>query len=76
MVNLSAPPFGPHLPPCNPSSDAGSAAAPVAAAVQNGLWCVAKPSVPPKTHQEALDYACGEGAADCEAIRPHGPLFP
>ncbi|CAA2993517.1 glucan endo-1,3-beta-glucosidase 3-like [Olea europaea var. sylvestris] len=75
MFNPSTPPFGPHLPPCNPSGDAGSAAAPVATGVQNGLWCVAKPSVPPETLQEALDYACGEGAADCEAIRPHGHCY-
>ncbi|CAI9758492.1 unnamed protein product [Fraxinus pennsylvanica] len=75
MVNPSTPPFGPHLPPCNPSGHAGSAAAPVAAGVQNGLWCVAKPSVPPETLQEALDYACGEGAADCEAIRPRGHCY-
>ncbi|KAL2499596.1 O-Glycosyl hydrolase family 17 protein [Abeliophyllum distichum] len=75
IVNPSTPPFGPHLPPCNPSGGAGSAVAPVAAGVQNELWCVAKPSVPAETLQEALDYACGEGAADCEAIRPRGHCY-
>lgn len=36
---------------------------------------MAKPSVPPDTLQEALDYACGEGGADCEEIRPHGSCY-
>ncbi|XP_073293842.1 glucan endo-1,3-beta-glucosidase 3-like isoform X1 [Primulina huaijiensis] len=72
MANPTSPPFGlPHLPPCNPS---GSVGAPVAG-VHHGLWCVAKPNVPAGTLQEALDYACGEGGADCEAIKPQGACF-
>ncbi|KAI3451933.1 hypothetical protein Pfo_008598 [Paulownia fortunei] len=74
MANPASPPFGPHLPPCNPSEGGGSVGAPVAG-VHNGLWCVAKPSVPPETLQEALDYACGEGGADCEAIRNDGHCY-
>lgn len=76
MTNPANPPYGLHLPPCNPSGGGGrgAVAAPVAS-VRRGLWCVAKPSVPPETLQDALDYACGEGGADCEAIRPRGSCY-
>ncbi|XP_072951957.1 glucan endo-1,3-beta-glucosidase 12-like [Typha angustifolia] len=39
------------------------------------LWCVAKPTVPADKLQEAMDYACGEGGADCEEIGPNGSCF-
>lgn len=39
------------------------------------LWCVAKPSVPEETLQEAMGYACGEGGADCQEIMPNGSCF-
>ncbi|KAK6918048.1 X8 domain [Dillenia turbinata] len=38
------------------------------------VWCVAKPTVPDKIIQEALDYACGSGA-DCSPIEPSGSCF-
>lgn len=73
---------GPHLPPCVPSHGGGWVGGPAAAPATGGhggggggLWCVAKPSVPPETLQEALDYACGEGDADCEAISPTGSCY-
>lgn len=69
-ATANPPPFGPHLPPCNPSR---SAPAPVHRG--HGSWCVAKPSVPAETLQEALDYACGEGNVDCEAIKQDGSCF-
>ncbi|KAH6760209.1 hypothetical protein C2S51_017158 [Perilla frutescens var. frutescens] len=65
-------PFGPHLPPCDPSRSAG---APAHHGHGHGAWCVAKPSVPADTLQEALDYACGEGSADCEAIKQDGSCY-
>nr|GMC60060.1 glucan endo-1,3-beta-glucosidase 12 [Ipomoea batatas] len=74
MFNPATPPYGPHLPPCKPSGGEVSVPAPAAAA-HGGLWCVAKPNVPPETLKEAMDYACGEGGADCEAIRPHGSCY-
>nr|CAD1837846.1 unnamed protein product [Ananas comosus var. bracteatus] len=40
-----------------------------------GLWCVAKPTVPEEKLQEAMDYACGEGGADCEEIKPNGSCY-
>lgn len=39
------------------------------------MWCVAKPSVPEETLQEAMDYACGEGRGDCDAIMPSGRCY-
>lgn len=75
MSNPATPPFGPHLPPCDPSHGGGSVGAPVAGVHHHGLWCVAKPSVPAETLQEALDYACGEGDADCEAIKQDGSCY-
>lgn len=80
LFNPISPSYGPHLPPCSPSHGGvgGPAAAPATGGGvhgSSGLWCVAKPSVPPETLQEALDYACGEGAADCEAISPTGNCY-
>ncbi|KAL3813681.1 hypothetical protein ACJIZ3_014949 [Penstemon smallii] len=75
MMNPATPPFGPHLPPCNPFEGGGSPVGAPAPVAHNGVWCVAKPSVPSETLQEALDYACGEGGADCEAITPHGSCY-
>ncbi|KAJ9564124.1 LOW QUALITY PROTEIN: hypothetical protein OSB04_000090 [Centaurea solstitialis] len=86
----ASPPHYPNLPPCNPrpyprprGRHGGGAAAPpplggLAAppvVSHEGLWCVAKPSVPADTLQEAMDYACGAGGADCEAISPAGSCY-
>ncbi|CAN6229506.1 unnamed protein product [Urochloa humidicola] len=38
------------------------------------LWCVAKPTVPDPIIQEAMDYACGSGAA-CDSIMPTGACY-
>jgi X8 domain len=38
------------------------------------LWCVAKPAVPDPIIQEAMDYACGEGA-DCSPTKANGPCY-
>lgn len=82
LFNPISPSHGPHLPPCIPSHGVGWGGGGVPAAAPatgghggGGLWCVAKPSVPPETLQEALDYACGEGDADCEAISPTGSCY-
>ncbi|KAI3503022.1 hypothetical protein L1887_31457 [Cichorium endivia] len=53
--------------------DGGAMAAPPLA--HQGLWCVAKPSVPSEKLQEAMDYACGEGGADCDPISPTGSCY-
>ncbi|CAM6064013.1 unnamed protein product, partial [Sphagnum tenellum] len=38
-------------------------------------WCVAKPGAAATDIQNALNFACGEGAADCSAIQPGGACF-
>ncbi|MED6204942.1 hypothetical protein PIB30_013445 [Stylosanthes scabra] len=69
----SSPPEGFDLPPCNPIDNNGSPS-PMIIPVQK-LWCVAKPHVPEDTLQEGLDYACGEGGADCTDILPQGNCY-
>ncbi|KAJ7952766.1 glucan endo-1,3-beta-glucosidase 1 [Quillaja saponaria] len=72
MVPASSP-FGFTLPPCNPADQIGAPAPGIG--LTQKLWCVAKPSVPEDTLQEAMDYACGAGGADCEEVKPHGNCF-
>ncbi|CAL0331769.1 unnamed protein product [Lupinus luteus] len=72
FVAPASSPHGFNLPPCNPI-DNGSPN-PMIVPVQK-LWCVAKPTVPEETLQEALDYACGEGGADCMEITPQGNCY-
>ncbi|KAJ9177362.1 hypothetical protein P3X46_012589 [Hevea brasiliensis] len=72
LTGPSTAPYGYSLPPCNPANTISPA--PMAGIVQE-LWCVAKPSVPAETLQEAMDYACGDGGADCTGIMPHGSCF-
>ncbi|PON66751.1 Glycoside hydrolase [Parasponia andersonii] len=70
----ASPPFGFTLPPCDPSAFHPGAPAPQIAMVHK-LWCVAKPTVPADTLQAAMDYACGDGGADCDEIMPHGNCY-
>ncbi|XP_038975926.1 glucan endo-1,3-beta-glucosidase 4 [Phoenix dactylifera] len=36
-------------------------------------WCVADEQTPDDVLQQAMDWACGIGAADCRMIRPNKP---
>ncbi|RVX23483.1 Glucan endo-1,3-beta-glucosidase 7 [Vitis vinifera] len=72
IVIPASSPYSFSLPPCSPF-EAGAPAPETG--VKQGLWCVAKPSVPADTLQEAMDYACGGGGADCEEIEPHGNCY-
>lgn len=65
---------GISLPPCLPSHSAPSPS-PVKKKDVEGLWCVAKPSVAAETLQQSLDFACGQGGANCDEIKPHGICF-
>ncbi|XP_021751412.1 glucan endo-1,3-beta-glucosidase 12-like [Chenopodium quinoa] len=82
------PPSHPHhhhhyIPPCYPAPpQAATPPAPPQASAptpafepREKLWCVAKPSVPAETLQEAMDYACGEGGAECDEIQPNGNCY-
>ncbi|KAL0535995.1 hypothetical protein IC582_024927 [Cucumis melo] len=73
FVVPASPPMGFTLPPCNPDQNAG-APFPQTGGVQK-LWCVAKPSVPAEILQQAMDYACGDGGADCREISAEGSCF-
>lgn len=72
VVPASSPYHGFTLPPCNPVHN--GAPYPQIFPIQK-LWCVAKPSVPEETLQQAMDYACGEGGADCMEITPQGNCY-
>lgn len=63
-----------YLPPCNPAPPQ-AAPGPVAEPRRENLWCVAKPSVPEETLQEAINYACGVGEAECDEIQPNGNCY-
>ncbi|XP_074570170.1 uncharacterized protein LOC141826770 [Curcuma longa] len=48
---------------------------PFTPAVAGQTWCVAKSGVPDAALQNALDYACGIGGADCSTIQPTGSCY-
>ncbi|TQD92871.1 hypothetical protein C1H46_021504 [Malus baccata] len=70
------PPSPATFPPCRnpiPTHVPPPALAPQMAV--HKLWCVAKPTVPSDTLQLAMDFACGDGNADCKEIMPDGNCY-
>ncbi|KAG0496191.1 hypothetical protein HPP92_000882 [Vanilla planifolia] len=38
-------------------------------------WCIADEQTPDNVLQNALDWACGPGGADCRMIQPNKPCY-
>ncbi|CAL4947161.1 unnamed protein product [Urochloa decumbens] len=71
----SAPLTNPNLPASNPTPPpAQTITAPAVSSQQ--VWCVVKAAGSSEAAlQNALDYACGTGKADCSAIQPSGSCY-
>ncbi|XP_062204790.1 glucan endo-1,3-beta-glucosidase 12-like [Phragmites australis] len=66
--------FPPSAPLTNPA--ASSPITPPAVSAGQQVWCVVKAAGSTEAAlQNALDYACGMGGADCSAIQPSGSCY-
>ncbi|CAM6035004.1 unnamed protein product [Sphagnum compactum] len=61
-------------PPASPSGPVATPAPPTQQPVGK-TWCVAKPGAAMQDLTNALNYACGEGGANCVPIQPGNPCY-
>ncbi|CAN0897060.1 Glucan endo-1,3-beta-glucosidase 3 [Linum grandiflorum] len=58
-----------------PAASGGEAGAGVSRSTTKDTWCVASGEAGEEKLQAALDFACGEGGADCRPIQPGAACF-
>jgi hypothetical protein len=70
------PPPAATTPPASPSGPVAPPAPPTQQQQPLGkTWCVAKPGAAMQDLTNALNYACGEGGANCVPIQPGNPCY-
>ncbi|XP_024543079.1 glucan endo-1,3-beta-D-glucosidase [Selaginella moellendorffii] len=59
----------------SPSSSPSSPPPPPPRSTNRHIWCIAKPNADDSVLLKGLNFACGEGSADCQAIQRGGGCY-